>query len=217
MSGTGLPCLVVLAVVAGGARAAGWPTSQAEKLLVDRVGADWFREHLTFSPGESRFEPGLQEAESRGEIGPASVYRLAWRLRSAGQPFVDEVVQVTVTASGEVVSEVWGLPDCKTFPARCAFQVDALAAVRIAREAGLAPGVRPWETSFHFYHGELQRFVWTVTNTTCETDDGVREGDSVLIDASQETVLRISQWHKISCGNEPAPARDPVPSYPTRR
>lgn len=87
------------------------------------------------------------------------------------------------------------VPPCASLPVECHF-ISESEAIQLARRAGLPEGVRPWQTSFHFYAGlneETRTFVWSVQATTKEGRSGAL-GRLALFDANTGRPWGISSW-----------------------
>ena len=69
--------------------------------------------------------------------------------------------------------------------------IDEATAVAVAAEAGLEPGLTPWEAALYVHATE--GWVWSVTNTLRESSGGT-DGTIVLIDANTGRVIRVSNW-----------------------
>ncbi|HEX9934238.1 MAG TPA: hypothetical protein VGB38_03490 [bacterium] len=69
------------------------------------------------------------------------------------------------------------------------FNIEDTAAVAIAQNHGLQPGLRPWVIRFYYYYGELNRYVWNVMNSM-----GEDAGRSMIIDAQKDSVLMDNMW-----------------------
>jgi hypothetical protein len=66
------------------------------------------------------------------------------------------------------------------------------AAISVARQAGLEPGLGAWGTHSHWYGGVFNTYVWTVDNTlTADEPTGRSSGRTGLIDANSGSVLQI--------------------------
>lgn len=201
-SGSSASAFVLIAAISGfvdadASEVPGWPIQKAELVLADRVGERVFRDDLVFAADESIYEPGISDCAECVDYVRKPHFYLRWRFRVADKPFVDEIVQVAVDANGEILAGPDGLPNCKRSPSLCKFVVDETDAIRIARDGGLEPGNGPWETSFHYFAGKLQRFVWTVSNTLTKRDNGREHGKEVVIDASNGEMCFILDWNKM--------------------
>jgi hypothetical protein len=106
---------------------------------------------------------------------------------------------VTVAPDGSVVPEIdqpyFGLPDCRSRPASCAFLVDEDEARRSAQRAGMEPRDCPLDALFG-WNGNLQRFAWQVTDPTCPTP---REdaGEGLVVDAATGRIVDRFGWFGI--------------------
>lgn len=121
---------------------------------------------------------------------------VVYRFRAPDAPWADELAELVITTDDSRVHDASGLPYCRTAPGECAFPIDEDAAIGRARRAGLGAGLSPWETSFHFYHGDtrpMRTYVWSIQNTTARHAGGA-EGDVVLLDANTGKILVRNSW-----------------------
>lgn len=175
----------------------GWLIAGVEKELTRRVGKQFFEQNCEFLPDRSTYEPGSPDCRNCADFLRLPHYYLLWQLQISGKPFVNETVQVVVDQKGNLIGAPYGLPNCKKRPSACVFSVDEEEAIRIAHEARLEVGIRAWETSFHWYAGELRTYVWTVTTTLSKGPDGGARGRTVVIDASNGRVHHVSEWSSV--------------------
>ncbi len=62
-------------------------------------------------------------------------------------------------------------------------------AIKIAAQAGLAKGIKEWQTSLHWYYGNINNYVWTVSNRLSEFN-----GQTVVIDAFSGKVYEVTDY-----------------------
>jgi hypothetical protein len=178
---------------------------RSNQIVISRLGRTFFREHVVFEPALSSYnEPDpycVQDPSNCVEFLGKPHYRMVYSFSVPDLPGTDLPISFDVDAAGNLASgaEIDGLPDCVHDPGECAFAVvDEASAIKIAREAGLEPGLDEWRAHFHWYGGEFHTYVWTVENTlTADGSTGQRGGRSVLIDANSGAVLQSLNWEAI--------------------
>jgi hypothetical protein len=120
---------------------------------------------------------------------------MCYRLSVAESPWVDGRIEFFVDGTSHLLPDtrVDGIPDCVHQPSECVFPVDKAEAFRLAKEAGLEEGLRPWEASFHWMRASVEdlvsgTYVWSISNTryvSAERAGGV----TIVIDANSGKVV----------------------------
>jgi len=64
-------------------------------------------------------------------------------------------------------------------------------AIKIAEQAGLAKGINEWQTSFYSLDGNMDNYVWSVSNSLSEF-----HGETVIINAYSGQVEDILSYQK---------------------
>jgi hypothetical protein len=194
----------------------------ADSILRERVGQRYFDKHFTLERESCHYRSYRAESLvfSPEEFkGVEPYWGVVYRYRVPGKSFIHELVQVSVTLAGRL--HPWdndlAVGDCAHNPLECEFPIDERGASRIARDAGLKQGIKPWETGFTWNrsHG----FIWGVRNTlSVRADSCSSEGQVFLIDANTGDLIAEHHWGSICCFGQspivpPAPA-DPPPPFP---
>ncbi len=87
---------------------------------------------------------------------------------------------ISVPTSG-FISAPTSLPDL----------ISEARAIEIASRFGLEKGISQWQTSLHWYEGDINNYVWTVSNSLSEFN-----GRTVVIDAHTGQVYQILGYQK---------------------
>lgn len=144
-------------------------------------------------------------------VGPKlPVWVFRFRFRDPMRPWIDEQVSVTLDPKGDLTPKrdaagrflpnagIDGIGDCARDSTLCVFPIDRDDAIRIARESGLEEGLMPWTISFHWFHSEDGRFIWTVSNTLTENrEECTQSGKIIVIDANTGVILERNLWSSI--------------------
>jgi hypothetical protein len=174
---------------------------KSNQFIISKVGQDFFDKYIHYlksfyiAPSQYLLDhPNLAANESL--LQP--YYHIAYTFKMPEKPFVDELIQFSVDTNGTVIagSEVSGIPDLINNPSAANFTIDEAQARVIAKNAGLENGIAGWRTSFHWYGGNLNTYVWTVQNTLQEDSQFgySANGREIIIDASSGKVLNILEW-----------------------
>ena len=123
---------------------------------------------------------------------------LGWRLEFERAipkaPWANGTSYVYVDTLGTPLA-FWGVDSCAAHPERCRFTLDFEGARKLARLAGLEPGIAPWEISFA-WDPVPQRFVWMISNTlTIDAETSRRTGRELHIDANSRLLLVDRPWY----------------------
>lgn len=186
-----------------------WPPEhileKANQYLIPIVGETFFNQYLAFDCRRSQYRSPDQGCIENPSVCAEYLqyphYVMAYHFGMPGAAFIDEQIFVVVDSAGNFIPEAHTeglpLPMCLNEPDACQFPIGEADALAIAEEAGLETGIRAWQTSFHWYYGDRQTYVWTVSNTLNEEWEGYEYyafGKVVLIDANTGAVLEIGGW-----------------------
>jgi len=179
----------------------------ADRFLISRVGEEFFNTNLAINKHKSRFylpnEYCLQHPDNCAAYMQHPYYQVVYNLSAAKIPLPGGMIQFCLDTTGAVIraDEVGynGIPDCIGNPGECQFPVSETQAIALARHAGLEEGIKPWTTSFYWYSGEVQSYVWAVTCTIEENKNPAMHeysasGKSVIIDANSGDIIKIGEW-----------------------
>ncbi len=127
-----------------------------------------------------------------------SEYYLRYNYRSLDYDFVDEPVYFWTDSLGNVIpnKEIVGIPNCLYSPELCEYAIDREDAIHIAKDEGLAKGVREWDVSFR-WNAELKSYIWHILSTTWEIGSGDNykaKGEEIMIDPVSGSVLKKREW-----------------------
>ena len=131
-------------------------------------------------------------------VGVGENQLLGWRLEFERAipkaPWANGTSYVYLDTLGTPLA-FWGVDSCAVHPERCRFTLDFEGARRLARLAGLEPGIAPWEISFA-WDPDPQRFVWVILNTLKnDAATSRREGREIHIDANSRLLLVDRGWY----------------------
>ena len=206
-----LTFLITGSTMGAGVSAGGVPTHEcpvlklvvdkARSIIVSRVGDRFYENYIIYDPESSRCDLRHQDASASRDFAGEETYSIVFALRIPEKPFIDEFIRVSLHGSrGNLAAgNIHGVPDCVSDSQECEFPVDELSAIQIAAGDALEAGRTAWETSFHWYAGDFNTYVWVVSNTLLE-DDGRAEGKSIVIDANTGLILWRGGWFSYSCG-----------------
>jgi hypothetical protein len=171
---------------------------KANQFIIARVGDDFFSKYISFNDSLSRYCPVpeffIKNPGHRAAYLLKPFYSMVYSLKIPEKPFVNELMDCALDTNGNVIYEREpSIPNCLREPTECDFPIDEKKAIEIAKNAGLEAGIRDWETSFHWYYGDVKSFVWTVTNMLSENrQDGSSHGKTMVIDANTGKVIKTS-------------------------
>jgi len=159
----------------------------AQQHVVARVGGDAFERYFTYDDSASAHVFLRQESSD----SPHSYYVVMYELKIDAAPDYDRPAIIKLDEDGHLLQEPYGVPDCVKDPSECQFDVTEAAAITIAADAGLKPGIRDWHAQF-LWHPELG-YIWAV-ESLLEKDSRRWIGESLLIDANTGEVLDRRNW-----------------------
>ena len=171
--------------------------ARASQYIISRVGELFFDSYIAFDSSRSRYYPPnehcIQNPSSCAEYRQFPRFLMVYSFRIPELSFVDETIFFLVDTLGNVIEErePGGIPNCPNNDCWDNFNViDESEAIAIAQNAGLEPGIREWRTSFHYYYGDIDDYVWTVDNTMYESSSR-GSGNGVLINAYSGVVIQF--------------------------
>jgi hypothetical protein len=182
------------------------PISIVEKsnqFIISKFGQDFFDNYIQYSKSESYYIVPDKYLLDHPEIVAHEFllkpyYHMEYTFKMPEKPFVDELIQFSVDTNGTVIagSEVSGIPDLINNPSAANFTMDEAQARVIAKNAGLEDGIADWTTSFHWFAGNLNTYVWSIQNTLQEDSKFAysANGREIIIDANSGKVLNIVEW-----------------------
>ncbi|MBN1996742.1 hypothetical protein JW935_04260 [candidate division KSB1 bacterium] len=176
---------------------------KSNQFFISRVGQEFFDHNISLDLEHSQYcFPSLYcylHTSSCPDVQKEPRFLIVYSFKIKDRPFVNESISFETDTTGFILTPENGLgiPDCISQPIECQFPIDEDRAILIAKEAGLEDGIKEWKTSFHWFAGDLQTFVWTVSNTLSESGSGegyTASGKVVVIDANTGEICRIDSW-----------------------
>jgi len=172
----------------------------AEEFIISRVGADFFNNYISLDREKSRHQQEdtfcINNPDSCSEYLQKPHYLVFYLFEIPEKPFISEIIEIALFETGEIIEErEEKLPDCVESPTKCKFPIDEEEALSIAEKEGLKRGAREWETSFHWYAGDIKNYVWTVSNTLRDSRT-FRSGENIVINANTGELIEISEWEQ---------------------
>lgn len=157
---------------------------KADQFIQAKTGNEFFEKYITID-----FQQSIKIAPN---------YFMVYKLYIPEKPFVNEPIRFTTDSLGNVLKqfEIFGIPDCNSNPNDCDFVVDEKIAEQIANQNGLAKGIDNWKSDF-LWNSNYNKYVWEIISTTKEnksTDYHRAEGEKIIIDAANASVLSKDYW-----------------------
>lgn len=173
---------------------------KSNQFILSQVGNDFFQ-YISLDPSKSQYiqarEHCIQNPRLCLQFLQKPYYHMVYSLEIPDIPFVRELIEFPVDESGNLITEspVHGIPHCVEEPTECDFPIDETEAITIAKDANFEKGIKKWETSFHWFSGDLKTYVWTVSTTlSSDRKEQSEEGKTMVIDANTGQVLEVSNW-----------------------
>ena len=123
-------------------------------------------------------------------------YLMVYNFIIPEKSYVDEIIEFVVDTTGMVVPdrEPFGIPTCPNNSCMGQFPlIDEEEAIQIAHDAGLEDGIEEWKTSFTYSAGEIDDYIWSISNTLY-MDDNTSSGRIVIINSHNGDVIDILNW-----------------------
>lgn len=157
----------------------------ANSFVISKTGEEFFKKYITPDFVRTKHSPPY--------------YEMAYYLYIPEKSFVNTSITFTVDSIGNVVEnrDIIGIPNCKTKPSECNWQIDKEGAIQIAKRYGLEKGIKEWQVGF-IWNPERQVYVWHILSTIREFtgDFGYRgSGKEMLIDPVFGDVLALNDWN----------------------
>ena len=179
----------------------------ADRLVSERVGQEFFREHLTRDANSERVQRprSLNPGEAPEPEGRWYGIAFAYRLRAFGSISKSTAATVVIGLDGSLLAGADRLPDCRRQPGACAFNIDESAAKRIAQDHGLEQGSTPWSATLH-WEPSCRAFVWSIMNYISRQESRI-----LLVTTGSGQVCGEESVITTSCGGPPPPQLEPPP------
>ncbi|HKJ69080.1 MAG TPA: hypothetical protein VKA68_14065 [bacterium] len=180
---------------------------RANQIIIDRVGRDFFYTYISLNHQKTHYRPPtlfcIKDPGDCSQFLRYPHFLMVYDFVMPDKSFVEEFIEFVVDTSGAYIEEgkLYGVPNCRDTTSECAFPIDEKQAKQIACNAGLERGIEAWRTSFHWYGGAWQTYVWSVSNTLGISNLGTMQftshGKTVIIDANSGVVLEMLSWVKM--------------------
>jgi hypothetical protein len=176
---------------------------RANNVVIAKVGKDFFDQNITIKTESTKHNgPDQWCIDHPGDCSAflsKPNYVVVYKIKVPDKPFVDVPSQLILDDAGTLITENGepDFPDCMQDAKECEFPIDEAGAIQIAKDAGLAEGIKKLETSFGWTSKE-KTFFWSVRNTTREDIPNCSKGGSdITIDANDGKVLEETSWGSI--------------------
>ncbi len=158
---------------------------QTDKLIVERVGKDFFKKYI--------HADYLASKKKRGK------YEVRYNFRMLDYNFVDEKILIITDTTGNLYqnSKAIGIPVCVLEDNGCDFVVDKERAIEIGVENNLPEGIKEWAVEFRWSEA-AERYIWHVIATTREFGEGESykaSGEEMMINPVTGEVLKQRKWN----------------------
>lgn len=179
---------------------------KSNQFVISKMGEDFFKKYISLDYGRSKYWPPneacIQNPSSCAMHLQEPYYDMVYSLNIPEKPYAAASISFPVDTNGNAINvenDAIGFPECKLHPEECTFPIDEAEAIDIAKDAGIEQGIRKWETSFHWFAGDLKTYVWTVSNMLYESSVPSHEarGKTVVIDANSGKVCMVSEWSEV--------------------
>ena len=154
--------------------------------------------YLSQKTGEKFFEEYIYRNYSKAKALEGK-YEVHYALTDPDRPYVYGDIYFYLDTDGKILEEYeqYGIPQCKAIPETCEFNLDKDEALSIAKEAGLAEGIRPWDAAFR-WSAELNMYIWHILSTTSERGKKKNykaSGEEIMISPYNGEVLKHRKWN----------------------
>lgn len=158
---------------------------KANEFIISRTSQEFFEDNVQADFNKIR------------ELG--GNYEMHYLLKIKGMDFINEKIYFMVDTAGTVLEkfDIIGIPDCKSDPSHCVFELDQSDVKEIAEVQKLPKGIRDWEISFR-WSTETNQYVWYVLATEYETGSGENykaRGKEMMISPADGQVLKFRTWN----------------------
>lgn len=170
---------------------------KADQFLISKLGEDFFKEHIVFNRKLTQFNPAdqycIKNPKECSLYLQKPYYLMVYTMRIRGKPFVNVGLEFALDEDGKLIKErdVIGVPNCEIDASKCDFVIDEQKAYELAQKAGLQGIPSEWKPEFTWHGGNLNTYVWNVSNNF-----GKNMGQTVIIDANNGDILDINDWEK---------------------
>jgi len=154
--------------------------------------------YLSSKTGEKFFEEYFYRDYTKAKALDGK-YEVHYTLTDPARPYVYGDVYFYLDLKGKVLEnyEQYGIPQCKTMPETCEFNINKQEALTIAKDAGLIKGIRPWDAAFR-WSPELNMYIWHILSTTSERGtkrNYKASGEEIMISPYNGEVLKHRKWN----------------------
>jgi len=171
---------------------------KSDNFIISHVGEEFFNAYISFDHA-NYYDADSFCIENPNNCSPFLQhphYLIVYKFAIPEKPYVDEIIEFVVDSSGNVVPDrdPSGIPNCPentcwgNFPT-----IDEEEAIQIAHDAGLEDGIKEWRTSFNYFAGDIDDYIWSISNTLYE-NDGSSGGKTIIINAHNGDVIWILSW-----------------------
>ncbi|MDP2302513.1 MAG: hypothetical protein Q8N03_08825 [Ignavibacteria bacterium] len=160
-------------------------TTNADKLIINKTGSDFFKDYISFNPVNSK----------RIE----SLFELRYKINIPDKPYFKGEIVIYTDTLGNILydKEITGIPDCFTDPQNCEFHISDIQAKSIAETEGLDKGIKDWKIGL-LWNGKHKQYLWHILSTLSESGNDERyiaKGKELLIDPSSGKIIELNEWN----------------------
>lgn len=172
---------------------------KSDEFLISKLGEEFFIKYVILDRRSTQFNLAdqfcIKNPSGCSSYLQKPYYLMVYTLRMRGKSFVNVSLEFALDEDGKLIIErdVVGVPNCVADSGECVFAIDESQAQEIAKKAAFSNDSSNWKTDFTWHGGNLNTYVWTVSNNF-----GKSMGQTVIIDANTGEVLDINDWEKNS-------------------
>ncbi len=169
--------------------------AKSDSFIISKVGPTYFADYIIFDSVRSRYYPPdsfcISHPSSCSNYLRYPNYLMVYTFKIPEKPWIDELIEFAVDSVGNIIAErsPYGIPECLSNPSCCIFGIDSSMAVNLAKQSGLEDGIKPWQASFYWFGGTINKYVWCITNYLTEFS-----GECLILDSNSGIVLEKSDW-----------------------